>query len=112
MSIQQWSDQIVILEMGDDPQLTEELDTLTQQLSQARPMDVVVDMRYLRLIDSSKITKLLRVRRTVVANDRRVFLTGISTEVWGILLIVGMDQLFEVAEDRAAALALLQMKRQ
>ncbi len=81
MPIQQWSDQILVVEMGDDPQFTDELDTLTEQLERNPSMDVVLDMREVNRIDSSNIAKLLRVRTAVIANERRVFLTGISTQV-------------------------------
>ncbi len=98
MPIQQWSDKIVVVALRDDPQLTDELNSLTEQLEQGPPLDVVLDMRGVSHIDSSNIGKLLRVRKVVIAKERRVFLTGISTQVSRILQIVCLDQLFDVAD--------------
>ena len=111
MSIQQWSDQIIVVEMGDDPQFTDELNSLTEQLERDPPKDVVLDMQGVTYVNSSNLAKLLRVRKAVIAKERRVFLTGISTQVWGILLVTGLDKIFNVADDTASALTSLQMNR-
>ena len=111
MPIQQWSDQIVVVELGDDPQFTDELNNLTEQLERDPPMDVVLNMQAVSFVNSSNIAKLLRVRKAVIAKDRRVFLTGMSTQVWGILLVTGLDKIFDVADDTASALTSLQMNR-
>ena len=112
MPIQQWSDQILVAELGDDPQFTDELNSLTERLERDPPIDVVLNMQGVKFVNSSNIAKLLRVRKAVVAVDRRVFLTGISTQVWGILLVTGLDKIFNVADDTASALTSLQMNRQ
>ncbi len=111
MPIQQWSDQILVVEMGDDPQLTDELDSLTEHLEQNPSLDTVLDMREVNHIDSSNIAKLLRVRVVVIANERCMFLAGISTQVWGALLVTGLDKIFDVADDVASALTSLQVNR-
>ncbi len=111
MPIQQWSDQIIVADLTDDPQFTDELSSLTDQLERDPPKDVVLDMQGVTYVNSSNISKLLRVRKAVIAQDRQVFLTGISTQVWGILLVTGLDKIFNVADDTASALTSLQMNR-
>jgi len=112
MPIQQWSDQIVVVELGNDPQFTDELNSLNEQLEGDPAVDVVLNMQAVSFVNSSNIAKLLRVRKAVLAKDRRVFLTGISTQVWGILLVTGLDKIFDVADNTASALTSLQMKSQ
>ncbi len=111
MPIQQWSDQIVVADLADDPQFTDELNSLTDQLERDPPKDVVLDMQGVTYVNSSNISKLLRVRKAVIAQDRQVFLTGMSTQVWGIRLGTGLDKIFNVADDTASALTSLQMNR-
>ena len=112
MPIQEWSDQIVVVELGNDPQFTDELNSLNERLERDPAVDVVLNMQAVSFVNSSNIAKLLRVRKAVIAKERRVFLTGISTQVWGILLVTGLDKIFDVADDTASALTSLQMKRQ
>ena len=111
MPIQQGSDQILVVDLGDDPQFTDELNSLTEQLERDPPVDVVLNMQGVSFVNSSNIAKLLRVRKAVIAVDRRVLLTGISTQVWGILLVTGLDKIFDAADDTASALTSLQMNR-
>ncbi len=110
MPIQQPSDQIVVVEMGDDPQFTDELNNLTEQLGRNPSVDVVLDMRWVSYLNSANLGKLLKVRAVLIANKRRLFLAGMSTQVWGILVVVGLDKIFDVADDTSIALASLQME--
>ena len=111
MPIQQWSDQIVVAEMGDDPQFTDELNNLTEQLERNPSVDVVLDMRGVSYINSANLGKLLKMRAAVITNERRLFLAGMAKQVWEILLFVKLDTIFEVAENTSSALASLQMGR-
>ena len=98
MPIQKWPDNAVVVAIGDNPQLTDKLNSLTEQLGQGPALDLVLDMREVSYVDSSDIGKLLRVRKVVIAKERRVFLTGITAQVWRILQTLGLDQLFDVTE--------------
>jgi len=109
MPIQQWSDQILVVEMGDDPQFTDELNSLTEQLERNPSLDVVLDMWGVNQIYSSNIAQLLRVRAVVIANERRLILAATRTQVWGVLLESRLDKKFDVADDVASALTSLEM---
>ena len=109
MTNQQWSDQILVVEMGDDPQFTDELNSLTEQLERNPSLDVVLDMWEVNQIYSSNISQLLRVRAAVIANKRRLFLAATRTQVWGVLQEISLDKKFDVADDVASALTSLEM---
>ena len=111
MPIQQWSDQILVVEMGDDPQFTDELNSLIEQLERNPSLDVVLNMWGVNQIYSSNISQLLRLRAAMIANERRLFLAETRTQVWGVLQEISLDKKFDVADDVASALTLLQMKR-
>ena len=111
MGIQDWSDNIILVNLAQEPDMSEELRTVAEIVQDRGDCDVVVDFSAVDIIISSNIAKLLRVRKAVIARDRRVFLTGISTQVWGILLVTGLDKVFDVADDTASALTSLQMNR-
>ena len=111
MPIKQWSDRILVVEMGDDPQFTDELNSLIEQLERNPSLDVVLNMWGVNQIYSSNISQLLRVRAAVIANKRRLFLAATRTQVCGVLQEISLDKKFEVADEVADALTSLEMNR-
>lgn len=108
MPIEKWSDEVTVIHLADDPQFTDDLETLDQQLAQ-RPMDVVLDFAAVHFINSSNIAKLLRIRKQMSAAERRLMLCSISTQVWGAFLVTGLDKVFEFTDNVPTALATIQM---
>ena len=108
MPIENWSDEITVIHLADDPQFTDDLQTLDQQLEQ-KPADVVLDFAAVHFINSSNIAKLLRIRKQTSGADRRLLLCGISTQVWGAFLVTGLDKVFEFSDNVPTALATLQI---
>ena len=109
MAIQNWSDDITIVELNDDPQFTEDLDGLMDSVER-NPTDVVLNLAALGFINSSNVAKLLRVRKVMLAIDRRLVLCDVNAQVWGIFLVTGLDKIFEFTSDVTIALASLQME--
>jgi anti-anti-sigma factor len=72
--------------------------------------NIVLDFSKVKFLNSSNISKLLKLRKTTVDAKKKLFLCGIPIQVWGVFLLTGLDSLFDVAEDPASALASLQMK--
>lgn len=108
MAIQEWSKDITIVELAEDPLFSEEIITLLDNLD-SRPCHVVLNFAAINFINSSNIARLLRIRKILLAHDRKLLCCGINSQVWGIILITGLDKIFEVANDVATALAILQM---
>ncbi len=111
MPIRQWSDHILVVEMEDDPQFTDELNSLTEQLERNPSLDVVLNMWGVNQIYSSNIAQLLRLRAAVISNKRRLFLAEIRSQVWDVLQAVRLDEKFDTADEVAIAVRSLQMKR-
>ena len=110
MAIQQWSDNIILVDLQDDPQFTDELNSLFQQVEAQDNVDVVLDFSGISFLNSSNIAKLLKLRKQVmINNERHIKLCGISTHVWGVFLVTGLDKIFDFADDVASALASLQL---
>ena len=105
MAIQKWSDEITIVELGDDPQFTEDLDGLMDSV-ESKATDVVLNLAAVGFINSSNVAKLLRVRKVMLAVDRRLVLCDVNAQVWGIFLVTGLDKIFEFTSDVAIALAI------
>ncbi len=114
MPLQQWSDSILIAELTDEPMFSEEFETLMRQLEDkdnATP-DVIVDLKGVTYLNSSNIAQLLRLRKKLESAERRLRLCSIGDRVWSVMLITGLDKLFEFLDDVSTSLASLQIDQE
>ena len=108
MTVQEWSDDIMLVELASEPQFSEDLATLNDRLAK-RPHHVVVSLAEVGHLNSSNLAQLLRLRKRTQETDRQVVLTAVPDGVWGVMLVTGLDKVFRFAEDVPSALATLQL---
>ena len=108
MAIQNWSDDIIVAELADDPQFSDELASLMDTL-EGQDFDVVLNLSAVGFLNSSNVAKLLRLRKQMINKDRRLILCGVNTQVWGVFTVTGLDKIFEFVKDISTALATLQL---
>lgn len=109
MPLQKWSDNILVADLQDEPQFSEDLNALFDMLEADDRFDVVLNFADVSYINSSNIAKLLKLRKMILTRQRRVLLCGINSHVWGVFLVTGLDKIFQFADDLATGLAGLQM---
>ncbi len=112
MSIESWSDNILKVELQDDPAFSDDLAALFDELETRDDVDVVLNFAGLNYLNSSNIAKLLKLRKKLISSKRRLVLCGIMTNVWGLFLVTGLDKVFEFADDVANGLATVQLTRE
>jgi anti-anti-sigma factor len=108
MAIQEWSDSITVVDLADDPQFTDDLSALSETY-QTRPVDVVLNFSAVGFINSSNLTRLLRIRKLMSTHDRQLVLCGINSHVQGVFHVTGLDRIFKFTNDISTALASLQL---
>ena len=108
MTIQDWSDSITVVELTDDPQFTDELNALIESYED-KACDVVLNLSGVGFINSSNISKLLRLRKLVMSRQRKMILCAVTTQVWGVFLVTGLEKIFEFTKEMSTALATLQL---
>ena len=108
MAIQNWSDNIVVVDLNEDPLFTDELTSVCDSLD-AKGCHVVLNFSAVGFINSSNLAKLLRVRKQVLAQKSRLVLCGVNPQVWGVLSVTGLDKIFECTGDVSTALATVQL---
>lgn len=109
MVIQDWSESILVVDLQDDPAFSDDLSALLDRAGQDKDVDVVLDLCGVNYLNSSNIAKLLKLRKRLITNRRKLVLCGIDTEVWGLFLVTGLDKVFEFEPDVATALASVQL---
>ncbi len=111
MPIQRWSEKIWVAQLNDEPGLSEDLRGLYDQLVSSDPTPhVVIDLSGVRMVNSSNLAQLLRVRKLAIDREITLRVAAPSNSVWAAMLTTGLDKVFEYAEDVPSALAAIQMK--
>jgi len=108
MAIQEWSEEITLCELGDDPQFSDDMDSLLDRFDD-KPTDVALNFAAVGFINSSNISRLLRLRKFTLSAGRRLILCNVNTQVWSVFQVTGLDKLFEFTNDISTALASLQL---
>jgi anti-anti-sigma factor len=109
MPIEKWSDDVMVIHLADDPQLTDDLQALEEQLEQ-RPVDAVLDFAAVHFINSSNLAQLLRLRKAMASGERRMILCSVTTQVWSAFLVTGLEKVFTFTDNVPTALATLQIE--
>jgi anti-anti-sigma factor len=110
MSIKDWSENIILAELQDDPHFSDDLNGLQELVQQRSGCHVVLDFSGVHFLNSSNIAKLLKLRKLLHGNSPgKLRLCGMKTEVWGVFLVTGLDKIFECCNDVTNALASIQI---
>jgi len=111
MPVEKWSENVIVVRLGEDPHLREDLDALDDATNKPpAPVGAVVDFSGVKMVNSSTLARMIKVRRQIAAGSGRLILCGMNDQVWGAFLVTNLDKLFEVSNSVAMALATLQMK--
>ena len=108
MPIETWSENVLLVELMDDPQFTDDLGALLEKIESEPVWDVVLNFQNVSFLNSSNIARLLELRKLqVISHERKLRLCAINTHVWGVFLTTALDKIFDVHDDVATGLASL-----
>jgi len=109
MGIQNWSEDIILVDLPQEPELGDELKTATETVRDRGDCEVVIDFSEVDIITSSSLSKLLKLRKLVGDCGHRLVFCSVAPATKGIFTITGLDGIFEIVDDKFVALASLQM---
>jgi anti-anti-sigma factor len=110
MPIQQWSDKIWVVQLADEPALSEDLNNVHTQATDAEQLPhVVLDLSAVTKVNSSNLAQLLRLRKLAIDGMARLRLAGPTDSVWAVMLTTGLEKVFEFTADVPTALASIQI---
>ena len=109
MGIQNWSDEIILVNLAKEPQMGEELQTVVDLIEDGRECDVVVDFSDVDIITSSSIAKMLKIRKELHECQRQLVFCSVTSQTMNLFKVVALDTVFEIMENQFVALASLQM---
>lgn len=110
MAVEKWSETVTVARLTDDPQLTEDLQSIEKTVSHGS-MDVVLDFEAVNFVNSSILARLLKLRKQISASECQLVLCNVHAQVWGAFMVTGLDKLFVLSDNVTTALATLQISR-
>ena len=109
MTLNQWDENILILELQDEPDFSEDTDTLLLTLRGGEEPfpNVIIDLQNVATLHSSNLGALIEIKKLLQTKDKRMVVCNISDSIWSTMLATGLDQVFEFIEDTTTALLLI-----
>ena len=109
MPLQKWSENILVVDLQNEPPFSDDMNALFDLLEQGDKMDVALNFADVTYVNSSNIAKMLKLRKMILNKGGRLVLCGVTTHVWGVFLVTGLDKIFEFADDLVTGLAGFQL---
>jgi len=109
MGIQDWAEDVVLVDLPQEPQMGDELKTVTEMVRDRGDCDVVIDFSSVDIVTSSSLSKLLRLRKLMTDCEHQLLFCNVAPATRGIFTVTGLDGVFEIVDDKFIALASLQI---
>ena len=109
MSIKNWSHDIVVLDLPEEPELLYELEGLAMILREQNNCKVLIDFSEVGQLTAAAISKLLEVRQLADYWGHRFALCNVSEAIAAMFKEDGHTRALEVFDDRELALMSLDM---
>jgi anti-anti-sigma factor len=111
MGIQNWSENIVLVDLPSEPMMGDELKTVIEIMKDRGDCDLVIDFSSVDIITSSSLSKLLKMRKMLLDWDHQIIFCNLAPATKGIFSVTGLEGIFKVVDDKFVALAGLQLTR-
>ena len=112
MSIKDWSDNIILAELQDDPLFSDDLNSIQETLERRHGCHAVLNFAGVNFLNSSNIAKLLKLRKLMHSTGGGLRLCGINTSAWGVFLVTGLDKIFDFCDDVPSGRASVQLGKE
>ena len=109
MGIQNWSEDVILVDLPEEPEIGDELTTATEMVRDRGNCDVVIDFASVDIVTSSSLSKLLKLRKLLADCGHRLVFCSVAPATRGIFTVTGLDGIFELVDDKFVALASLQV---
>jgi anti-anti-sigma factor len=109
MGIQDWSENIVLVDLPAEPDMTDELKSVSEIVRERGNCDVVMDFTGVDILTSSSISAMLKLRKLLADCGRRLVFCNVAPATRNVFVTTEIDEIFEFVEDKFTALAGLQM---
>jgi len=112
MVIQDWPEDVILVDLPREPEMANELITVSEKVCDRGDCDVVIDFSDVDIITSSSLSKLLKLRKKLSDNGHKLVFCSVSLVTKRIFLVTGLEKISNFADDKFMALKSLQEETQ
>ena len=112
MEMQDWPEDIILVDLPGEPQIANELIAVTEKIRDRGDCDVVIDFSGVDIISSSSLSKLLKLRKILSDNGHKLVFCSVAMTTKRIFLVTGLEQISKFADDKFMALESLRKETQ
>ncbi len=109
MGIQNWSEDVILVDLPTEPEMGEELVNVISMVRDRGDCDVVIDFSQVDIVTSSSLSKMLKLRKLLTDCGHKLVFCSVAPATKGVFTVTGLDGVFEFADDKFVALASLQI---
>jgi anti-anti-sigma factor len=109
MGIQNWSEEVILVDLPTEPEMGEELVNVTGVVRDRGDCDVVIDFSQVDIVTSSSLSKMLKLRKLLTDCGHKLVFCNVAPATKGVFTVTGLDGVFEFVDDKFIALASLQI---
>lgn len=110
MPISQWSEDILVADLQDEPALSDEINALTERVQNDHSASgVVLNFQGVSYVNSSNLAQMLRLRKELSGQGGILRLCALNEQIWSVMLVSGLDRIFKFDPDTASSLAAIQL---
>jgi len=109
MGIQNWEEDIILVDLSREPEMGDELKNVTEMVRDRGDCDVVIDFSDVDIVTSSSLSKMLKLRKLLADCGHQLVFSNVAAATKGIFTVTGLEGIFEIVDDKFVALASLQI---
>ena len=107
--MQNWSEDIILLELPAEPEIGKELKTIVEIARDEGNRNVILNFSHVDIITSAILTKLLKLHKLLTDSVHQLVLCSLAPATRGIFAVTSLDCIFEIVADKSVALASMKM---
>jgi anti-anti-sigma regulatory factor len=110
MGIQNYSENVLEVNLPEQPQHGQEIDVVNKMLSRSVDFDVMVDFTEVEMLTSETICGLMILSKLLKGAGRKLVLYNLPSSIKQIFVRTGLLTVFDLVDDKFAALEYIQDK--
>ena len=112
MGIQDWSKNTILVDLSGEPEMGNELGTVTEMVRNRGDCDVVIDFSRVVMVTSYSLSKLLNLRQILSDSGHKLVFCSVAMATKRIFLVTGLEGMSKFADDKYTALESLRKETQ